>query len=73
MKTSSSKNRDANISAVHETSWLFSHEKPKFGNKSDEDREEMSTTINYTFTNNDASIFHEDFQQRLQLKPSSPN
>lgn len=40
---------------------IFSQEKNKYLNKSaEDDKEEMSTTINYTITNNDASIFPDE-------------
>lgn len=46
--------------------WVFSNEKQQNINKSAEDeREELSTTINITTTNNDASIFPEE---HLQMK-----
>ena len=63
MKSSSQKNRDCNISCMQDSTQIFSNEKSKGPcNKSaEEERDEMSTTINFTTTNNDASsIFLDD-------------
>ncbi|CDW80340.1 UNKNOWN [Stylonychia lemnae] len=71
IRNSSHKLRDYNVSSTLETSWIFSNEKGKMPqNKSaEEERDEMSTTINCT-TNNEASMFPEEiFPNQNQCSP----